>query len=377
MNLARTFAITRKQFLTLRHDHRTLALMLVAPIMAMLIFGYAFGNGTKHVPVTIIDQDGGAVATQFIEQLDHDVLNITRSNDVDAARRAVRDGRSVAAIIIPWHFSPDAQPRLRPGQTPLPPVGTSIDITLDTTNEQQAMAVRSQVGAALQVAVSGATSAKSPVTVGYTYAFEKAKDASYTDSLVPGIIAFAITIFTTLITLLAFVGERTTGTLARLVVSPANPLEIVIGYELAFGLVAAVQGALLLVVAIWVYHVLVAGPVLAAAAAIILTAIDAQAIGIVISAAAKREAQAVQFLPFIIFPAFLLSGIFVPLASLPDWLRPFAYAIPPTWAVEAIRDVLLRGWGFDRIWLHLVVLAGFAVVFTAAAVVGLRRSRAS
>jgi ABC-2 type transport system permease protein len=108
---------------------------------------------------------------------------------------------------------------------------------------------------------------------------------------------------------------------------------------------------------------------------IVLTAIDAQAIGILISAAARREGQAVQFLPLIIFPAFLLSGIFVPVQSLPDWLRPLSYLIPPTWAIEGLRDVLLRGWGLEHVWLHVLVLGVFALVFTVLAVVGLRRSR--
>jgi ABC-2 type transport system permease protein len=83
----------------------------------------------------------------------------------------------------------------------------------------------------------------------------------------------------------------------------------------------------------------------------------------------------VQFLPFIIFPTFLLSGVFVAVQSLPDWLRPFSYLLPPTWAIDGLRDVLLRGWGIEHVWPHVVVLAGFAVGFTLLAVVGLRRSR--
>jgi ABC-2 type transport system permease protein len=130
------------------------------------------------------------------------------------------------------------------------------------------------------------------------------------------------------------------------------------------------------VVATWVYHVLIVGPVILAAALIVLTAIDAQAIGILISAAARREGQAVQFLPFIIFPVFLLSGIFVPVASLPAWLQPFSFVLAPTWAIEGLRDVLLRGWGLEHVWLHLAVLAGFGVLFTALAMLGLRRARA-
>ena len=218
--------------------------------------------------------------------------------------------------------------------------------------------------------------AKSPIVFDTNYAFQKAKDARYIDYFVPGVMAFAITFFTTLLTLLAFVGERTSGTMDRLRVSPATEAEIVLGNELAFGLIAAVQGTLILAVALWVYHVLVVGSLWVAALLVILTALVAQAIGISLSAAARRESQAVQFIPLIIFPVFLLSGIFVPVGSLPGWLQPFSYLLAPTWAVDGLRDVFLRGWGLEHVWVHVAVLAGFAVLFTLVAIMGLRRSRA-
>jgi len=349
MNLDRTLAITRKQFQTLRHDKRTLALMLVAPVMAMLIFGFAFGSGTKHVPVVVVNNDTSGVAAKIVAGLDHDILNISGSNDLSVAQQDVRNGSKVATLYFPAGFS----------------TVNRAQLYIDTTNQQLSAAVLSTISA-------GAKSA-SPIDI--SYAFEKAKNASATDTLVPGIIAFAITVFTTLLTLLAFVGERTSGTLARLRVTPVTEAEIVLGYELAFGIIAAIQGSLLLAVAILVYHVLVVGPILVAALVVILTAIDAQAIGIVVSAAARRESQAIQFIPFIIFPTFLLSGIFVAVQSLPDWLRPLSYVLPPTWAIQALRDVLLRGWGIERVWPQLLVLLGFAVVFTFLAIFGLKRSR--
>jgi len=71
----------------------------------------------------------------------------------------------------------------------------------------------------------------------------------------------------------------------------------------------------------------------------------------------------------------LLAGIFVPVQSLPGWLRPFSYLIPPTWAIEGMRDVMLRGWGLSQVARPVLVLTGFAIGFTAIAIIGLRRSR--
>ena len=375
-------AIARKQFLVLRHDPRTLALMLLAPIMAMLIFGFAFASSPKHVAVIVVNQDKGALAGQLMGKLDHDTLNLTTSDNADWARTQVREGKAVGTLVFPASFSADASPSTKvtvvkgkPQVQVTPPKGAHTEVFLDTTNQQLASVVPQELAKGAQK-LAAAQGAKSPVSFDTNYAFIKAKGARYIDYFVPGVMAFAITLFTTLLTLLAFVGERQSGTLNRLRVTPATEGEIVLGYEAAFGLIAAVQGFLILLVAMLVYHILVIGPLWVAMLLAILVAIDAQAIGILVSAGAQREGQAVQFIPFIIFPVFLLSGIFVAVKSLPGWLQPFSYLLPPTWGIEALRDVLLRGWGIDRVLVPVAVLAGFAVVFTLAAIFGLRRARA-
>ncbi len=371
MNIGRTLAIARKQFLSVRHDPRTLALMLLAPVMAMLIFGFVFGTKPEHVPVLVVNGDSGKLAQQFIDNIDHTTLNIQNSTDANDAKNQVTDGKKTAAIIFPSDFSENTQPQiLGPGKV-LPPKGTKVQIFIDTTDEQLAAAVTQSLAEAGQKLVSKQNA--SPVTFQTDYAFPKAKDARYLDYFVAGIMVFAITVFTTLLTLLAFVGERSSGTLDRLKSTPVTEAEIVIGYELAFGAIAAIQGILLLAVAYFVYHILVVGSVFLAGLLIILTAIDAQVIGVLISAAAKRESQAVQFLPFIIFPVFLLSGIFVPVQSLPNWLKPFSYILPPTWSIDGIRDVLLRGWSISYVWPHVLILLGFAIVLSVLAVLGLKR----
>jgi ABC-2 type transport system permease protein len=375
-------AIARKQFLSLKHDHRTLALMLLAPIMAMLVFGFAFGSSPSHVPVLVVNQDSGETAGKIVDKLDHDKLKLSDRSDAEAARREVRDGKAVGALIFPAGFSADAKPTPvvtvvsgKPQVSVVPPVGAHVEIFLDTTNQQLAQLVPVALAQAAQKLASE-QGVKNPISLDTKYAFEKAKDARYIDYFVPGVMAFAITFFTTLLTLLAFVSERTSGTMDRLRVSPATEAEIVLGNELAFGIIAAVQGSLILAVAVWVYHILIIGPLWIAALLVILTAIDAQAIGISVSAAAKRESQAVQFIPFIVFPVLLLAGIFVPVQSLPGWLQPFSYLLAPTWAVDGLRNVFLRGWGIEHVWINVSVLAGFAVLFTVIAIVGLRRARA-
>jgi ABC-2 type transport system permease protein len=356
--------------------------MLFAPVMAMLIFGFAFGNSPKHIPIIIVNKDEGGTAAKLIDKLDKDALKITTSTDTEWAHQRVKEGKAVGVVVFGPTFTADSSPTMsfkqvdgKPVASATPPKGARAQVFLDTTNQQLSAVVMPALAQGT-IKLASDLGAKSPISFDTDYAFAKAKNARYIDYFVPGIMAFAVMLFTTLLTLLAFVTERTSGTLNRLRVSPATEAEVVVGYELAFGLIAAVQGALVLTVAILVYHILVVGPLWVAALFIVLTAIAAQAIGILVSAAAQRESQAVQFIPFIIFPVFLLSGIFIPIANLPDWLRPFSYLLPPTWAIEGLRNVMLRGWGFQQVWPSLAVLAGFTVVFTLLAIAGLKRRNA-
>lgn len=387
MNLGRVLAVSRKTFLTLRHDPRSIALILVAPIMAMLVFGFAFGTEVSHVRTLVVNDDEGPNAAEYVALLDAEALDLVTMDDADEARRHVMAGEAVAFLHFPANFTADGTPTPGtpptpspiPGQPPAggappqPPKGAAIHLLVDATNSQQAAVVQralAEAGAAYAESKGG----RAPFRVESEAAY--AEGARFIDFFVPGIMGFAALLFTTLLTLLAFVGERTGGTLDRLRVTPVTEAEIVTGYALAFGAIGALQGIVLLTAAILLFDVLVVGNVLLAALAIVLLAVDSQAIGILVSAAAKREGQAVMMIPFIVLPTMLLSGIFVPVESLPWWLRPLAYALPPTWAIEAMRDVMLRGWGLAEVWPALAMLAGFAVLFVGLAIVGLRRARA-
>lgn len=362
MDARRTFAITKKVLRSLRHDPRSIALMLVAPILAMSIFGFAFGSDIKDVPVALVDDDAGPVGGRIAANLDPAALDLRTYATLEEAQQDLTDGAIRGILYFPTDFSA----ALQNGDA-------KLSLSLDGSNSQYVAHISRHLQLALQktLAQSGATP---PVTTDVTYAY--AAGATYIDFFVPGIMAFAAMMFTTLLTLLAFVGERTSGTLTRLLATPVRGSEIVGGYALAFGIVAAVQGALLLAVALLLFDVLAVGSLALAFIVVILVSIDAMSLGILLSSAAKRELQAVQMIPLVIFPTFLLSGIFVPVDALPTWLQPFSWAIPPTYAVEALRDIMLRGWGIDRVWKDVLGLIGFGALFLTLAAWRLEKQRA-
>ncbi len=173
--------------------------------------------------------------------------------------------------------------------------------------------------------------------------------------LFPFIIMFLLTSVTTL-------RERTSGTLERLMTTPIGKLDLVFGYMITFGLVAIVQALLASTLLLYVLNVDVAGPdwfiiVMAVADALLGTAL-----GLFISAFAKTEFQAIQFMPAFIFPQLLIGGLLVPLAQMPDLLEKIAYFLPLTYALDALNSVVHNTDLTSDAWRDFWVVIAFMVV---------------
>ncbi|MGZ4939962.1 MAG: ABC transporter permease [Halobacteriota archaeon] len=145
--------------------------------------------------------------------------------------------------------------------------------------------------------------------------------------------------------LVIIVGERKSGTLHRLFASPLRESELVAGYSMAYGTLGILQSGLLLVVGVLVFNIIIMGNVLLAFATIALLAFASQGLGILLSSVAHNEQEVAQFAPFLALVAILLSGIVWPIEAIPVWLRPAAYLMPTTYAVGAVRSVMMWGWG--------------------------------
>jgi len=379
MNFGRSFAVTMKIFKDLRNDKRTIALIFIAPIFAMFVFGLAFSGEIKDVKVIIVNKDQGftpplgnftSLSEQTISNIDKNVLNIEFESKEDDAIAKVKKGHAYAVIVFPENFTKNVLMKLQNSSFP---GDTTIKLMMDRSN----INVADSIAKNLNIAVLKTTEEeglKALINVDSKEAIY-GKNADFMDFFVPGIIAFVVYLLTTLLTLISFVGERTSGTLDRILATPLTESEIVIGYTTAFSIFGILQGLLLLIVGILIFNITIVGHVILAFVCIALLAIVCQALGILLSSLAKREAQAIQLLPFVVLPAFLLAGIFWPIEAIPSWLRPASYLIPPTYTVDANRAVMLRGWGLDMIWPDIVALLIFAIVFLMIAIISLKRRK--
>ncbi len=182
----------------------------------------------------------------------------------------------------------------------------------------------------------------------------------------PFVVMFLVTSITTL-------RERVTGTMERLMAMPIGKFDVIIGYAIAFGIFGVIQSLLTSSVAIFLLGMDVAGPQWFVVVVALLDTLLGVALGLLVSAFARTEFQAVQFMPALIFPQVIICGLFVPLSKLPDILERIAYFLPLTYAVDALNRVTVETDLSSEAWRDVWVVLGFVVAALILGAVTLRR----
>ncbi len=369
MSLRRTLAITARLLAQFRHDRRTLGLLLVAPIVILGIFALLFNGDQPRAALGVIDDDSGQLGPAIVARLrDSDLVTVSATTR-DAAESALDAGDLDGYLTLPSSLTQEATADHQ----------IAPELRLRGTDPGRAAAMQRAVSQAAIEAVGAlappAASALIPrVTLKTTELFGGAQLQTL-DLLAGPFIGLIVFFLVYIVTSVSFLRERTLGTLERLMASPLTRTEIVLGYMLGFTIVALVQAAEVLVFGLLVLGLYNAGNVLLVFGLEVLLALAAINLGIFLSTFARTEFQAVQFIPLVIVPQILLSGVIVPVASEPGWLQVVSNVLPLTYAVDALRGVMLEGrtLASSALQLDLAVLAGFCLLVIAAAAATLRR----
>jgi ABC-2 type transport system permease protein len=195
------------------------------------------------------------------------------------------------------------------------------------------------------------------------------------DRIGPALLAIFPVIVMFLVTSVTTLRERSSGTLERLLAMPMGRLDFLLGYALAFGAVAAVQSALAVAVSVGLLGLDVQGPLGLLTAVAVVDAVLGTALGLLVSAFAQTEFQAVQFMPLVVIPQLLLCGLFVPRSQLPPALEKVSDVLPLSYAVDAMQH-LTAGVATGEVWADLAVVAGFGLGCLALGAATLRRRTA-
>ncbi|MFW9923168.1 MAG: ABC transporter permease [Candidatus Thorarchaeota archaeon] len=360
------FLISTRMFKFIFRDKRLLLLMLVVPIVMALVIGYGFGGEIDHVPVKIVNMDNPTlVPVSFSERLidyldtDTDLVDVTIESNPsllkwNESKDEVLAGEYNGAIFFPVDFTDKLVERLMNGTM----VETSVEMFLDNSNPQ--------VSSSIVKAVSEGFQKELGENVGITFNTEFAFDPDLTSLqyMVPSIMPFAVFFMSFILSIISLISERKAGTMDLLLLSPYRKFNIILGYMIPLSVVSIIQATILLLLTIFAFNVTITGGVGAYFSVYIMLLLIGwcgMGLGFLLSTLAKTELQAVQFIPMVIFTALLLSGILMPLQSLPVWLRPVSYLIPLTYSAEYMRTVMIEGTGFLWHW-HLAPVIGFVVL---------------
>ena len=393
MSASRIAAIARRIAQGFRRDERTLGLMFVVPLVVTGLLGWVLRDTTETRFGVWIANEAGAPGQRFV-----DAFNTATLGDPDgvsyvgfadgadareAVKNAIRDDNGDMGVVIPATLLEDIQAGRRPTLT-LITRGTEPGAEAEQVGRLQGLLAT----VARELAPPGVNPPIIPQIEHETVYLSP--DADQVDVLAPIFLAFFGYFFVYLLTGVSFLRERIGGTLERLVATPVTRAEIVVGYSLGFGIFAAVQIVVLTIFILNAVQTPAIGPIpsltiglgvdsagspfLAFAIALLLS-LGAVNLGIFLSTFARTELQVIQFIPLVIVPQGLLSGILWPVERLPDVLQAVAHALPLTYAVEGLREVILKGADLSSrtVQVDLVVLAGIALFFVALASTTIKR----
>jgi ABC-2 type transport system permease protein len=350
-------AVVRRLLAQFRHDPRTLALMFGAPLLILGLFWFLLRGGGEKPAMGIVNEDQGRLGAVVASQLERSSLVDATTMDASTARSRLASGSLAGYLLLPPDFTQSLVSR-----TP------RMEVHLEGSQPSTASTVLQASEAALASAFGVSTRPQ----VSYLHGGPSLDTLDYFGGAFIGLVVFFLVF---VLTCVAFLRERSQGTLERLMASPLRRGEIVVGYMLAFALLAFLQSAEVLVFALAVLKVHNVGNVGLIFGIEVVLAVGAVNLGIFLSMFARTEFQAVQFIPLVVVPQVLLSGIILPVDTEPGWLQGVSNALPLTYAAGGLRDVMLKGadLGWSSVQLDCAVVVGFAMLMVVAATATLRR----
>lgn len=335
----RVRAIMIRILLQLAHDKRTIGLMILAPILVLTLMSFIFDGSNYHPKIGIIN-----APLNFVNRLEDNDVHVIRY-DESTAHDAI-DSSEIDALINFERGIPE--------------------IILEGSDPSKSQGVIRLVQNALSKSVP---SVKPDIT--YLYGYE---NMSSFDNFGPILIGFFVFFFVFLVAGVAFLSERTSGTLERILATPLRRWEIVIGYILGFGAFTIVQSTLIAWFSINILNIMMIGSFTLVILITILTALVALSIGTFISAFANNEMQMIQFIPIIVVPQVFFSGLF-DLSTMAPWLQSFGRFMPLWYSADALRNIMLRGKGWNDIVFDVIILILICIFFILANILALKKYR--
>jgi ABC-2 type transport system permease protein len=372
MNWARLLAILIKEFLQLKRDRLTFAMMVGVPIMQLVLFGYAINTDPKALPTAVVAADDSAFSRSLVAGLENSgYFRVTQRPGSSAqATRLLELGEVQFVLEIPVGFAR----QLERGEHP------AILFAADATDPAASGAALAALGSIGRQVLAhdavGPLAQLQPGDMPYEIRVQRRYNPEGLSryNIVPGLIGVILTMTMVMMTALAMTRERERGTMENLLATPARPIEVMIGKIAPYIGIGYVQVTVVLVAARLLFSVPMIGSYALLSAALILFMAANLAVGFTFSTIARSQLQAMQLTFFFFLPSMLLSGFMFPFRGMPRWAQMIGEALPLTHFLRIVRGIMLKGNAFSEIAPHMWPIGLFMLVAGTVAMVGYRRT---
>lgn len=343
--LQRLWSLVRKEFIEIRRDHRTIALIVGVPLILLVIFGYAANFEVQHIATELVGHDSPVVRRALEAHQDFAVRPGVAA-DVSAAEDDIQHGRVAVAIV------------LNARGVPTRVLIDGSNLLIASTAERELTALEHPAGTSLAVHLD---LLYNPTLNSRTF-------------MIPGLIGIIMSQVALVMTALGVVRERERGTIEQLMITPVTKLELMVGKTIPYLIIGLFDLVFVLLVSSLLFGIRVAGSIPLLFGEAFLFLIAALGMGLLISTLARTQLQATQMAVFVQLPQMLLSGLIFPLAAMPWGVRWLSYVLPLTYFAAAARGIMLKGVGLADLWTETLALCALGVAYVGLAAFRFRKT---
>ena len=369
---SRIFSIIRKEFLQIFRDPRTLAMIIIMPIMQLFLLGYAATTDVKNISMTVWDQSKTIQSRNLLDAFraaDYFVIEHSVGS-LEEYQALIESGDTRVVLVIP----PDYDRRLIEGNAQVLMVLDGSDATVGATALSTARLVGQAYSTKImseQSSLAGRIAPSAPVEVRTQVWYNPDLNSAFFN--IPGVIGMILSFITSILTATTIVRERERGTIEQLIVTPIRSWELIAGKLLPYVILGFIETFEILLIGHWWFGV----PIRGCGGLIILTAglflMSSLGIGLLASTMANTQQEAMMTVMMFNLPMIFLSGFFFPIAAMPKFLQIVSYAIPLRYYLTIIRSLLIKGVGLAAIQSEVIALIIFGVVIMGAASLRFRK----
>jgi ABC-2 type transport system permease protein len=368
----RFVAVLAKEFVQMRRDRLTFAMMIGVPVMQLVLFGYAINMDPKGLPAAVVSAESSDFSRSLVRALENTgyFRVVATPATMAEADRMVAVGDVQFVLDVPEDFSR----KLQRGERPV--VLVEADAT-DPAATSNALAALQQVNASgldhdLTGPLAALKAGAAPFELRVHRLYNPEGVTQY--NIVPGLMGVVLTMTMVMMTSLAMTRERERGTMESLLATPVKPLEVMLGKIAPYILIGYVQVVVILAAAALLFRVPMVGSLVLLSAVLVLFIATNLAIGFTFSTFARNQMQAMQMTLFFFLPSMLLSGFMFPYRGMPGWAQALGEALPLTHFLRVVRGILLKGNGPAEVLPHAWPLAAILAVVAAAALARYQRT---